>query len=79
MTLWTLARQTPLSVGFSRQLHCSGLLFPPPEDLPDPGVEPVSPASSALVGGFFTPAPPGNPKRNVRDVIKGLEITLRLS
>ena len=38
-------------MGFSRQEYWSGLLFPPPEDLPDPGIEPSSPA---LVGGFCT-------------------------
>ena len=43
-TLWTVARQAPLSMGFSRQECWSGLPFPPPEDLPDLGTEPVSPA-----------------------------------
>ena len=38
----TVARQTPLSMGFSRQEHWSGLPFPPPRDLHDPGIEPVS-------------------------------------
>ena len=51
VTLWTRTCQAPLSMGFSRQLHWSGLLFPPPGDLPDPGMEPGSPA---LAGGFFT-------------------------
>ena len=37
---------------FSRQEYWSGLPFPPPEDLPDPGIEPVSPVSPALAGGF---------------------------
>ena len=36
--------------------------FPPPEDLSDPGIEPESPASPALAGGFFTTETPGNPK-----------------
>ena len=36
---WTLAHQAPLSIGFSREEHWSGLLCPPPEDLPNPGVE----------------------------------------
>ena len=48
---WTVARQAPLSMGFSRQEYWSGLSFPPPGDLPDPGVRPASPA---LAGGFFT-------------------------
>ena len=47
-TLWTAARQTPLSMGFSRQEYWSGLTFPPPEDLPDPGIEPTSPVARAL-------------------------------
>ena len=53
-TLWTVACQTPTSVEFSRQEYWSGLLFPTPEDLPDPGIKPASPASPALAGGFFT-------------------------
>ena len=44
-TPWTVARQAPLSVGFSRQEYWSGLPFPPPEDLPKPGIKPVSPVS----------------------------------
>ena len=43
-TLWTAALQAPLSVGFSRQADWSGLLCPPPGDLPVPGIEPRSPA-----------------------------------
>ena len=43
-----------LSMGFSRQEYCSGLPFPSPGDLPDPGIEPVSLRSLALAGGFFT-------------------------
>ena len=45
---WTVARQAPLSMGFSRQEYWSGLPFPPPGDLLDPGIEPVSPVSPAL-------------------------------
>ena len=41
---WTVAYQTPLSMGFSRQEYWSGLPFPSPGDLPDPGIEPESPA-----------------------------------
>ena len=43
-TPWSVARQTPLSMGFPRQEHWSGLPFPSPGDLPDPGNEPGSPA-----------------------------------
>ena len=52
--LWTTAPQASLSMGFSRQEYWSGLPFPSPEDLPDSGTEPVSLASLALAGGFFT-------------------------
>ena len=55
----TVAHQAPLSTGFSRQEYWSGLPFPPPGDLPDPGIEPASPVSPALTGRFFTTEPPG--------------------
>ena len=42
-TPWTVARQAPLSMGFSRQEYWNGLPFPSPEDLPNPGIEPGSP------------------------------------
>ena len=57
----TVAYQAPLPMGFSRQEYWSGLPFPCPEDLPDPGIVPVSLASPAWAGGFFTTAPPGKP------------------
>ena len=50
-TLWTVARQAPLSMGFSRQEYWSGLPCPPPGDLPYPGIEPASPAPSARQAG----------------------------
>ena len=50
----TVASQAPLSMGFSRQENWSGLPFPPPGDLPDLGIEPVSLTSPALADGFFT-------------------------
>ena len=46
-TPWTVGRQTPLSMGFSRQEYWSGLLFPSTGDLPDPRIEPGSPALQA--------------------------------
>ena len=55
--LWVVAHQTPLSMGFSRQEHWSGLLCPPPGDLPDPGVRPGSPVASALAGRLFKTEP----------------------
>ena len=60
MTPWTVAHQAPLSMGSSRQEYWSGLPCPPPGYLPNPGIEPSSLASSALVGEFFTTAPPVN-------------------
>ena len=59
VTSWTVARQAPLSVGFPRQGYWSGLPFPPPGDLPKPGIKLVSPA---MTGIFFTTDPPGKPK-----------------
>ena len=65
VTPWTVgsegARQAPLSVGFSRQEYWSGLPCPPPRDLPNPGIEPKSPASRTLAGGCFTTMPRGKP------------------
>ena len=54
VTLWTVAHQTPLSMGFSRQEYWSGLLCPPLGDLPDPGIEPLPLKSHASAGRFFT-------------------------
>ena len=54
VTLWTIAHQAPLFIGFSRQEYWSGLPFPPPGDLPDSGIKPASLMSPALVGRFFT-------------------------
>ena len=50
----TVARQAPLSMGFSRQEHWSGLPCPPPGDLPNPGIKPTSLTSPALGDRFFT-------------------------
>ena len=46
-TPWTVAYQAPLSMGFSRQEYWSGMPFPSPGDLPDPGIEPRSPSLEA--------------------------------
>ena len=54
LTLWTVALQAPLSMEFSRQEYWSGLLFPSPGDLPDPGIETVVLTSPALAGRLFT-------------------------
>ena len=53
-TLWTVARQAPLSKGFSRQEHWSGFLCVPQGDLPDPGIKASSFTSPALSSLFFT-------------------------
>ena len=54
VTPWTVVYQAPLSMGFSRQEYCSALPFPTPGHLPNPEIRPVSLASPALAGGFFT-------------------------
>ena len=54
MTLWTIAHQAPLSMGFSRQEYWNGLPGPPPGDLSEARTEPISPESLALSGEFFT-------------------------
>ena len=51
--LWAVARQVPLSMGLSRQEYWNGLPCPPPGDLPDPGIEPMSLVSLALAGRLF--------------------------
>ena len=57
-TPWTVACQAPLSIGFPRREHWSGLPFPSPGDLSNPGIQPSSPA---LAGRFFTAEPPAKP------------------
>ena len=58
VTPCTVAHVGPLSMEFPKQKYWSGLPFPSPGDLPDPGIKPVSPA---LAGGFLTIEPPGKP------------------
>ena len=57
-TPWTVAYDAPLSIRFSRQEYWSGLPFPSPQNLPDPGIKPASPE---LACKFFTTEPPGKP------------------
>ena len=59
LTLWTVTHQAPLSMGFSRQEHKSGLPCPAPGDLPYPGIKPVSPALQVY---SLPTEPPGKPK-----------------
>ena len=72
-------------MGFHRQEYWSGLQFPTPGDLPDPGIKPGFPASPTLAGGFFTTVPPGklfleyftnNEFEHFRQYIKLLKETL---
>ena len=63
---WTVAHQAPPSTGFSRQEYWSGLPFPSPGDLPDPGIEPRSPT---LQADALTSAPPGKPSSYCRQVL----------
>jgi len=58
-TLWTVACQAPPSIEFSRQEYWSRLPFSIPGDLSDSGIQPITLASPALAGSFFTTAPPG--------------------
>ena len=61
LTHQTVAWQISLSMGFPRQEYQSGLPFPSPRNLPDPGIEPMFPVTPVLAGGFFTTEPPGAP------------------
>jgi len=63
-TLWTIAHQVPLSMGFSRQEHWSGLPFPSPVDLADLRIEPRSPA----LGDALPSDPAGKDKTKVKDL-----------
>ena len=65
VTPWTVAQQAPLSKGFSRQEYWSGL--PTPGDLPDPRIEPTSPAASALAGGSLPLSHLGSPQQNLNE------------
>ena len=76
MTPWTVAHQAPLSMGFSRQEYWSGLPFPSPGGLPDPGIEPWSPA---LEADALTSEPPGKSfkkKKKSRDITLSTNVHL---
>ena len=60
-TLWTVARQAPLSMGFSRQEYWSGLPCPPPGDLPNPDIKPVPSTALIFQADSFTTEPLGKP------------------
>ena len=61
VTPWTAVHQASLSMGFSSQESWEGLPFPPPGDLPDPGIKPMSLMSPALAEGSLPLVPPGKP------------------
>ena len=63
-TPWTVDCQAPLSMGFSRQEYCSGLPFPSPGDIPDPGIKSASPT----LGRFFITEPPEKPQINYTSI-----------
>ena len=75
VTPWTVAYQAPPSMGFSWPEYWSGLPFPSPGDLPDPGIEPGSPAFQA---GSLTSEPPGKAHRNVVNLNNKLEVNNKL-
>ena len=69
VTPWTVTRQF---MGFTRQEYWSGFPYPPPGDLPDPGIELASPVAPALAGRFFTIEPPGKPLMPLIPLLIGL-------
>ena len=73
-TPWTVARQAPLSMGFSRQ-YWGGLPCPPPGDLPDPGIKPASPVSPALQADSLPLGHQGSP---INSLYNGLTIDTRI-
>ena len=64
-TPWTIAYQVSLSMGFSRQEYWSGLPFPPPRDLPNPGIKPESPVAPALQAHSSPLSHQGSSKRSL--------------
>ena len=81
-TLWIVACQAPLSMGFPRQEYWNGLPFSSPGDLCNLEIKPTSPA---LAGGFFTTEPPGKPNLfprmiviNLSSVVKGASLVAQL-
>ena len=70
-TPWTVARQAPLSMGFSRQEYWSGLPFPSPGDLPNPGIKPGSPA---LQADASSSEPPGKPQAYAQAMLISLDM-----
>ena len=61
VTLWTVSHHAPMSLGFSRQEYWNGLPCPPPGDLPNPVIKPMSPVSPALQADSLPTEPPEKP------------------
>ena len=74
-TLWTVAHQAPQSMGFSRQEYWSGLPFPSPGHLPDPGIKPKSPT---LQADALTSEPPGKPMAESEEELKSLLMKVKV-
>ena len=73
VTLWTVAHQAPLSMGFSRQEYWSGLPCPPPGDLPDPGIKPASLATPTLQADSLPRSPQGKSEKCIRQMAKQVQ------
>ena len=73
-TPWIVAHQVPLSMGFPRQKYWSGLPWPLPGHLPDPGIEPMSLGSLALEGGFFTLSATGKALFYTSNVLNAMQV-----
>ena len=73
-TLWSVACQASLSMGFSRQEYWNGLPWPPPGDLSDPGIKHVSLMSPHWQMGSVPPVPPGKPlKIGMGKILRAME------
>ena len=72
-----MAHQAPLSLEFSRQEYWSGLPFPSPGDLPNPGIEPESLESLALSDGFLTTVPPRKPTFDYINISKMYDFNMQ--
>ena len=75
-TPWTVARQAPLSMEFSRQEYQSALPFPSPQDLPNPGIQPGSPGSRTLQADSLLSEPPGKLRINIPSTMPHKETLL---
>ena len=73
-TPWTIAHKAALSMEISRQEYWSGLPFPSPEDLPSPGIKPMSLVSLAVAGWFFTTVSPGHPCGTLGQLIDSMTV-----